>query len=70
MTTMTADDARRLVVHRYDRMVQSGEHEFYQTPADAIRAAAGQLVAELLVPRDMAEGAVRDATAFIARGGR
>jgi hypothetical protein len=68
---MALSDAAQLVVSRYGEKVAAGQgRDFYGSVAAAIRAAAGELVAEKRLAAKDAEDAVRDATAFVARGGR
>ena len=61
------DDA---ILARYDEMVQAARQSFYASTADAIRAAARELVAERWLTSELAEAAVTEAIALAARGGR
>lgn len=60
----------RAVVERYAGMFTSGERKFYETTEQAVRAAARDLVAEVLLSPDKVDKAVKAAIEFIERGGR
>ena len=61
------DDARCLIVYEYSEMVQERRAPVYGSLADAIRMAASELSAMRMLSAALAELAVPDAIAFVAR---